>query len=223
MNFDNNNTVTARQSGDPTNADEIRVHARLLYHFLANPHLPFEEWEDSLRRMGEDLNSIVMGYRVYNDASGELTLNLKLATHFIIRSSIYPNGAVAAVLLDEALSGAGAGNADCIDRMLVKHWKVGMIPGLVQARALHAFLSCGTAFDDWFLRQKKNLRLACGRDYGRFAGTNSTQPKVFKRDNGQGEIYLGHEAAERMIMATPTPRGELASEYLRNPALRGLR
>lgn len=216
----NNNTIAAIELGNPKNADEIRVRARLMYPYIVNSPLRYGEWQDSLRRMGEDLNLILRGYRVFIDGNGDLSLNLNLATRFIICSSIYPNGAVAAVLFDEALSGAGAGNVDCIDRLLEHHLKVGMIPHLVQARALHAFLGSGTVFDDWFFGHKKSRRLAYGSDYIRVTNNNAKLSKVIKRDNGQGEIYLGHEAAERMIMATPTPRGELASGYLRNRVLR---
>jgi hypothetical protein len=215
MNSDNN-TVSARHSEDPTNADKIRVSARLLFPYVANSPLPFKEWEDSLRRMAVNLDYVLMGYRVFDDGRGGLALNLKLAMHFIIGSSIYPNGAVARVLLDEALSGAGSGDVDCVDHLLEQYWKVGIVPGLVQAKALHTFLCCGMAFEDWFLGQKKSQRMVYGQDYFRIFGTT-----VYKRDNGQGEIYLTHEVAERAIKATPTPRGRLASTYLRNPTLRG--
>ncbi len=70
-------------------------------------------------------------------------------------------------------------------------------------------------------RTSISQHLAYGRDYVRIDNSNVTHPNSYRRDIGKGEIYLGHDAAERLITATPTPRGKLVSAYLRNPILRG--
>lgn len=201
---------------------QILVRARLVYPYVAVPPVSFEEWEDSLHGMAANPSFFAMGFRLILNDSGSLCLNIPMAMFFIIRASIAPKGAVARIILDEGLLAAEKGNLEYINHLLDKYWKVGKIPGLVQARELHRFLCCETAFDDWFHEQKKRQLMKYERDYFRVDDTNAPHAKVLKRDNGQGEIYLGHDAAERMIMATPTPRGELASEYLRNRFLRGL-
>jgi hypothetical protein len=109
-------------------ADQIRVSARLLFPYITNSPIPFKEWEESLRRVSNDLGYIVRGYRVFDESREELVLNLKLAVHFIIGSSIYPNGVIAWVLLEEALSEAEIGDVDSINHLLKKTLECGNHP-----------------------------------------------------------------------------------------------
>lgn len=204
----NHNSTSAQT---PIHADQIRINARLLYPYVINGSMPFIEYEDSLRQTALDLNSVLMGYRVSEDDRAEVSLNIKLATHFIMHACIFPKGAIAWVLLDEALNDAGSGDGDAVDSLLLNHWKVGIIPRLVQAGELHRFLCCETAFDDWFLEQMKSQRMVYGRDYFRIEDSNVTHPEIHNRDTGMGEIFLGHEAAIKAIIGTPTRRGKLAS------------
>jgi hypothetical protein len=81
--------------------------------------------------------------------------------------------------------------------------------GYVQASTLFSFLCGGNKFDDWLNGHKKHLRIRCGRDYFRIHGI-----RRYWRENGPGELHFDEFTARRVIMATPTPRGKLASTYL---------
>ena len=192
----------------PPNAEQIRVSARHLYPYVGNNYPSLWEWVDSLRRVVDDPNNSIMGFRVFYDGEKGVnsTLNLNLSTFLIDNSSHYATGAVARVILAEALQGASHGHLDHINLTLAEYQCLGSrCPGYVYPLALHLFLRVQTPFEYWFDCQKKNLRLRCGRDYYRFCGGRS-----YWNENGPGELYFDDITAERVIKATQTFRGQCA-------------
>lgn len=216
MNYDNYNIQTEQSNGP---AGQISIMARSIFPYVISSQLQFTEWEKLLRKMENDISAILRDYRVFECKDGELAINVKLAMQYIIREGYSPNAAIAAVLIDEALTEETGQHARCIDNMLLKYWKLGIIQGFVQARTLHDFLCCETPFDLWFSLQKKNLRLRYGYDFVRVRYSNQVYAQFHKRDMGQGEIYLSFDAARCVIKATPTPRGKKTTEYLDNPIM----
>lgn len=213
-------TATTSPVQPPVDRGHICVNARLLFPYLTNGHVSLAEWEDSLDRMAADPGFIAMGYSLLTGSRGGLFLSLNFAMFFIIRASTTPKGAVARVILDEALEAAEDGDMNYIVRILAQYYEIGRFAGLVQARLLHAFLAPNTVFDDWFDRQKQSCRLVYGRDFARVGESDSAPPKLYRRNVGKGEFYFCDAAAEQVILNNPTPRGLRAGEHINDPSLR---
>ena len=214
-------TATTKTSTQcPVDYGNIYISAHLLYPYVAHRLWSFVEWKDSLPRMAANKHFIAMGYKLRANTSGALYLNLEFAIFFVFPASIAPRGAIARVILDEGWKAAQNGEWNHIDRALAQYRDIGNRLGLVQARALHLFLTPKLGFDDWFAQQKQEHRLVYGRNYARACVSVRATPRFHLRDTGKGELYLTEATAGQIIMGDPSPRGIQASEHLNDPMFR---
>lgn len=212
MNTDNNkqpgaegNTAqTSNSNNQPAAPPEQTVAAKLLFRFLKPfPHT-YEQWITSLRSSVATAEALGrrenLNYRGIVSVDGEDAITWRFAHGLTLLSCGLPG-----TLVSIALRESREEPYPSIDSFL-NRYRTLVVDGRVSgARALHEFLQVEHEFDPWIKRNIKALHMKFRRDYNYAEITGVPVPK---------QMYMTIAMAERIVMATTTPRALQAQKLL---------
>jgi len=204
---------TAVKKPPPRRKDEIAINARLLYLYVGQPRISYENWAASLHPMVASPGN-VQRYQLMTGEDGELALNAYFATHFAHQVASDLMGAIALILIDEGCHAAGRGDFDYTNRMLGRFRALAMVRGQMHSETLHSFLEIDQTWERWIAGLKKKYGMKYRRDYIRITFNGHADPKVHPKDTGKGEVIFGPRFAMKVANDEPTRRGKLVRKWM---------